>query len=116
MYSTGTWGSQAQERSKQRLPHLKTLMKSYNQKLRFSVLELMGNKCVTCGFNDWRALQIDHINGGGSKVRDGQGLYRNLLQLETPELNNKYQLLCANCNFIKRYSNNELNQYSRKEI
>ena len=27
------------------------------------------NKCLKCGFSDRRALQIDHINGGGIKER-----------------------------------------------
>ena len=31
-------------------------------------LESLG-KCMICGFTDPRALQIDHVNGGGAKER-----------------------------------------------
>jgi len=61
---------------------------------------------MQCGFDDFRALQIDHINGGGSSERKTlkkDSLYREVLKDNT----NKYQLLCANCNSIKRIENNE---------
>jgi len=61
-----------------------------------------GNKCNRCGFDDYRALQIDHINGeGGIERRKTNGIP--FLNRVLKELNsNKYQLLCANCNWIKR--------------
>ena len=71
---------------------------------RLAVLEKFGGKCVRCGFSDPRALQIDHIYGKGSYPR----MYSNSLpwdMLLNPE---KFQLLCANCNWIKRYENNEI--------
>lgn len=56
-----------------------------------------------------RALQIDHINGGGIKERvlyNTKDYHRLVLaSLENKEL--KYQLLCANCNWIKRHENQE---------
>ena len=36
-------------------------------KRRLKILKFLGNKCIKCGFNDWRALQVDHVNGGGRK-------------------------------------------------
>ena len=70
----------------------------------------MGGKCVRCGFSDPRALQIDHINGGGSKERKERGFngnfHRHVLKSFINK-ENKYQLLCANCNWIKRVENNE---------
>ena len=110
MYKTGTWGIQEQARAKKRLPKIRLIMKTHHQRLRASVLEFMGGECKKCGFSDWRALQIDHINGGGSRERDGQVLYRIILK---QGIQGKYQLLCANCNFIKRYENNELNRVRR---
>lgn len=61
-----------------------------------------GNKCNNCGFSDIRALQLDHIKGRGSIERKRLN--------GTPYLNKvlkslhagRYQLLCANCNWIKR--------------
>jgi len=54
----------------------------YGHNSRQKVVDSLGGVCVRCGFSDIRALQIDHIK-------------------------NKYQLLCANCNWIKRYEDKE---------
>ncbi len=82
--------------------------KKYQRNLRQRIVELLGRKCVRCGFNDWRALQVDHVNGGGD-------LERRTLKLTTIRFidhllasHGKYQLLCANCNWIKRYENHEI--------
>jgi hypothetical protein len=56
-----------------------------------------------------RALQIDHVNGGGTKERkiyNGQNRYAIILK-RLLENSKEYQILCANCNWIKRYNNNE---------
>ena len=71
------------------------------------VIQVLGGKCVKCGFTDIRALQVDHVNGNGhkeSKTIGYYGIYGRILagQIEG------YQLLCANCNWIKRYDNSEL--------
>jgi hypothetical protein len=83
-----------------------------NQLIRIALIILLGEKCVKCGFNsDIRALQVDHIKGGGTKeVRDFGGNITKMWKfyLENPELAIKtLQTLCANCNTIKRYENNE---------
>lgn len=83
--------------------------KKYLRKLRIKVINQFGGKCVNCGFNDWRALQIDHINGGGRKdpeVLKKTYSYHKYL-LKTKDIN-KYQLLCANCNWIKKYQKGEV--------
>lgn len=76
------------------------------------VLERFGNVCNICGFSDWRALQIDHINGGGKQevkqIGSNAAFYKILVDMPTKELKSKYQVLCANCNWIKRYENNEI--------
>ena len=81
----------------------------YNRTLRKVSLETLGGKCVQCGFTDFRALQIDHINGNGTKDRKTLRGARFLTNVVRSFLNkeNKYQLLCANCNWIKRYENKE---------
>jgi len=77
------------------------------RELKRQVYELLGDVCTHCGFTDIRALQIDHIKGGGKKSRQEQKayttMYRDVLRNPTP-----YQLLCANCNWIKRVENREL--------
>lgn len=68
----------------------------------------MGGKCCVCGFSDFRALQIDHIAGfGGRDRRSITRCYCNVVQESFLNKENKYQLLCANCNWIKKWENNE---------
>ena|SRR3990172_5058498 len=82
---------------------------AYYHNLKLSALKLLGEKCNHCGFNDERALQFDHINGGGvkeSKIRTTNH-YKNII-VSILNNENKYQLLCANCNWIKRCEKNEV--------
>jgi hypothetical protein len=81
----------------------------YNQK-RKAALKLLGNKCKRCGFSDKRALQIDHVYGDGAEERRQYGPRTIEVICEKiigGEGNGRYQLLCANCNCIKRVENNE---------
>ena len=63
--------------------------------------------CRSCGYDaDVRALQIDHVNGGGVKEHrkiGSQGISQRVLT-HTED----YQLLCANCNWIKRFDMDEV--------
>lgn len=75
------------------------------KKIKQEIFSFYGDKCGICGFSDPRALQIDHVNSDGFKERkhrgtkhSGQSSYLRKV-LKTPE---RYQLLCANCNWIKR--------------
>lgn len=84
--------------------------KEYLQRIRKAVVDALGGKCVRCGFSDPRALQIDHVNGGGSKERKERGFSSNFHKHVLRSFINKegkYQLLCANCNWIKRFEGNE---------
>jgi hypothetical protein len=86
----------------------KKYCKEYNNKLKQAVFNILGKECSFCGFNDIRALQIDHVNGGGLKeIRLSKGNYYKFLLTEIISNPNKYQVLCANCNWIKRSVNNE---------
>jgi hypothetical protein len=59
--------------------------------------------CALCGYNaDLRALEIDHINGGGTQERNALNLhgvqfYDWLKKQDYPE---GYRVLCCNCNRI----------------
>src|SRR5580692_501468 len=82
------------------------------------IYEILGGVCVRCGFSDARALQLDHIHGGGwrgTKVSSNgvvvnKGYSHTYLKaiLDDPEIKQKYQILCANCNWIKRCENKEV--------
>lgn len=81
-------------------------------KVRLEILTHYGNgqvACVRCGFNDARALSIDHIKGGGNQHRNsvqrhGTAFYNWLRKLGFPE---GYQTLCMNCQWIKRREEGE---------
>lgn len=74
---------------------------------REAILDLLGRHCVRCGFDDPRALCVDHINGGGHKERKSSSsvdaYYKRILEVGKAE----YQILCANCNAIKRIEQGE---------
>jgi endonuclease V-like protein UPF0215 family len=81
---------------------------------RREIIALFGGSCKKCGFSDTRALQVDHITGGGRKeFRNNPKLAKAGAYLAHIRKNQKaYQLLCANCNWIKRYENNEIPRYN----
>lgn len=82
-------------------------IKTKRDNKRKEVIEHLGGACVRCGYKDIRALQIDHINGGGIKDR-GTSIYA-FLNKVLNDVSGLYQLLCANCNQIKRIENREHN-------
>ena len=82
--------------------------KNYGQKLKIRAMYHYSNGelcCARCGINDIDVLCIDHINGGGNKLRAqlrygmGKAFYRWLRQNDFPE---GYQVLCFNCNMKKQ--------------
>ena|ERR1035437_3680760 len=75
---------------------------------RKEILNILGDKCLKCGFDDERALCIDHKHGGGTKEREkiGGGYYSYVLKRLKNECK-EYQVLCCNCNQIKKIENNE---------
>src|SRR3990172_4802494 len=54
----------------------------YRKIYRQCSLELLGSRCVRCGFTDARALQIDHINGGGSKELKNSCTHKQYLRIK----------------------------------
>lgn len=76
--------------------------------LRADAIEKYGGKCASCGFSDWRALHFDHVNGGGAAERRlAAGSKQSYLRLILNDIAGKFQLLCSNCNMIKRCEKNE---------
>lgn len=92
-------------RKQQNLSHRNT-----RKKIRLSIFDLLGFKCCRCGFDDIRALQIDHVNGDGSQHRAIPGnsisYFKGILK-KVMEGSKDFQILCANCNWIKRAEKNE---------
>ena len=83
----------------------------YHNRLRAEIVAFFGGKCAHCGFTDSRALQMDHIHGGGAADRKTGKLalyWRWKLVTTEPALaRERFQLLCANCNCIKRSERRE---------
>lgn len=78
-------------------------------RLKRKTFALFGSVCHRCDFGDIRALQIDHKNGARgmrqSKLRAGAPLYAAILRGDKNPKD--FQLLCANCNWIKRFERKE---------
>jgi hypothetical protein len=107
-----------QEHPEAELAHLQRLNARRN-KLREQILDILGRKCVRCGYDtDVRALQIDHVNGGGSQERKklvyGIPYYRRILECVQAN-SGEYQVLCANCNTIKRMEEQEHGKRQRRK-
>lgn len=96
-------------------------MRKYNlerrNKARKAIRDFFGGKCARCGFNDYRALDVDHINGNANK--EGRVAVETLwpwVEAHPQEARLKYQLLCANCNRIKMHERKEWPGVPRKEV
>jgi len=87
-----------------------------NARLKKKLFDYLGDKCARCGFSDVRALQVDHVNGfqgkRDSRSRSGTHLYRQIITGKLPK--EDFQILCANCNWIKKVENREIPGYQRK--
>jgi hypothetical protein len=75
---------------------------------REKILDILGRECVLCGFDDERALHIDHVHGNGRAQRKEHGgsTYSAILK-DLIGGSKDYQVLCANCNAIKRCERKE---------
>ena len=85
-------------------------------KKKKEVYNLLGNKCVNCGEDDPIYFQIDHVNNDGyierAQKNGRQDIYVIKKYLETPE---RYQLLCANCNWAKHMNDGKLYKPKKKK-
>jgi len=88
------------------------LSKERRQKLKIVVLTHYGSRldypsCVGCEESRLNCLTIDHIHGGGREhlTKIGGHVYDWLKQHSYPT---GYQTLCMNCQFIKKFEENEV--------
>lgn len=102
-----------------RLEHLEQIKKcteGYKMK-RLELLKFLGGKCVRCGYKrDIRALQFDHKEGDGNeerKIRSGYSFW--IYYSKHPELARaRLQILCCNCNMIKKFERHEWGRNKEK--
>ena len=101
--------------------------RNYQAGIKDIAYKKLGNKCSNpaCqwlnadgsrGCTDRRCLQVDHVFGGGGKehkkLKCPREIYRKVLKDEE----GNYQLLCANCNWIKRFINGENTRFIKGNI
>jgi len=81
-------------REKMRISSLKS-----QHSARRSVIDHYGGKCSCCGESHYEFLAIDHINGGGTRLRrekiESSRLYYEIRRKAFPDT---YRVLCHNCN------------------
>lgn len=76
----------------------------YRFKLKITLINILGSKCVKCSSMDWSVLEFDHVNGGGTEERKigTQKLQRYYIN-HIDEAKIKLRLLCANCHARETY-------------
>ena len=80
---------------------------TYVQRLRREVLVLLGGRCVRCGNDDWRVLEIDCLTGEPYwDGKSGNPMRKRYLLVKRKE-GEGFQLLCANCHKIKDWEARE---------
>jgi hypothetical protein len=109
---------QASDSQKKNLKKIEARNRDKHHERKMRAFELLGNQCANPyninhgDFSNYPdCLQIDHINGGGSqhhRQRQTEGIISDVIK--DPNRKLKYQLLCANCNWIKRFIEKEHNQ------
>lgn len=84
-----------------------------HQIVRAILVQFLGGKCVKCQFTNLVALQLDHIHGDGGKERQyfksSSTMYSYYLN-HLSEVKQQLQVLCANCNWIKKEQQNEVSR------
>ena len=75
--------------------------------LKIEMLAKYNNKCNHCGDGRLPVLTVDHVNGDGAmhrkKVRCGITFLREVIF----DTSGRFQLLCMNCQWMKRHALNE---------
>ena len=81
-------------------------------RLKAVLFDMYGHVCARCGFDDKRALTLDHKLNNGNKERKELGERGVYTKAKNTYLPNEYQTLCMNCQFIKRCEDKNENQHS----
>lgn len=85
--------------------------------VRMATLVKLGGKCCKCGIDDYRVLEINHINGEGRVLAGkskGSRAYLQHLKVLADEINADLEVCCANCNILHEYERG--NRTERKDL
>lgn len=102
----------ASKETKKRHPQMQSNVhkkRRWNRKMQlFAVLEQ--TKCVYCEFAIYPALQFGHKNGNGAydktRFSNVDDFYKYYIA-HPEEARKELEITCANCNWIKRFKDNE---------
>jgi len=92
--------------------------KTWRHKIKNELYKLLGNKCANPynlnhgDFeNDPRFLQVDHVHNRGAEdrreIKKHRANYYNYVLKQVKAGSKEYQLLCANCNWLKEIKRKE---------
>ncbi len=104
---------QRREYLKRHREYFREYIRQYKERIKMEVLSHYSNGkplCNVCNESRIDCLSIDHINGNGSQhrkalhLKGGLNFYGWIRKQNYPS---DYQVLCMNCQYIKRAKNNE---------
>lgn len=92
-------------------PHRRSPQLAGYHTLRSAVLSMLGGRCVECGHDDIRVLEINHVhndgyllvreNGPGRRVSSGLTYKHLRLIRDGEDPLDRYEALCANCHALR---------------
>lgn len=94
---------------KERPEHYAAQSRAAKVRQKEKLFDIYGRVCVLCGFNDIRALTLDHVLNNGAEERKAigeRGVYSRAL---LPQYREEYRTLCMNCQWIQKRINGRLN-------
>jgi len=89
--------------------------KAYHKRRMTALLTLRDSaECFHCFTSDLRLLSIDHIQDNGSEERrklKRAEIFRKIIKMGREEASKEYQILCRNCNWLKRLEMGDVKHY-----
>ena len=85
--------------------YMRVYGKAYVRKYKALAYEVLGNKCACCGEAEQIFLSLDHIQNDGciDRIKNGRRTTAQYKEIVDNPSQTKFQLLCMNCNWAKRY-------------
>jgi len=106
---------------KRHAPEKRRQRRDYHHKLRLKAFKVLRDppECFHCFTDDFRILTFDHINNDGAEERKqlkGNRVARQINKMTKEEARSRYQILCHNCNYLRRLEQTALEVKERDEL